>query len=142
MSKAETYLGPEARTRRQIDEQLTAAGWLVQDYRQMNLGATSGIAVREFPLAPGHGRADYLLFIDRKAVGVVEAKKAGAPLIGVEWQSAKYTSGLPDEVPALTKPLAFAYESTGVETRFTNAFDPEAASRGVFSFHRPETLAG
>jgi type I restriction enzyme, R subunit len=142
MSQAETYLGPEARARRQIDEQLTAAGWLVQDYRQMNLGAASGIAVREFPLAPGHGRADYLLFIDRRAVGVVEAKKAGAPLIGVEWQSAKYTSGLPDEVPALTTPLAFAYESTGVETRFTNGFDPEPASRQVFSFHRPETLAG
>jgi type I restriction enzyme R subunit len=142
MSQAETYLGPEARARRQIDEQLVAAGWLVQDYRQMNLGAASGIAVREFPLAPGHGRADYLLFIDRKAVGVVEAKKAGAALVGVEWQSAKYTAGLPDEVPALTNPLAFAYESTGVETRFTNAFDPEPASRQVFSFHRPETLAG
>src|SRR5206468_1335713 len=90
---------------------------------------------REFPMAAGHGDADYLLFVDRKAVGVVEAEKAGSTLTGVEWQSAKYTAGFPDTVPALTKPLAFAYESTGVETRFTNAFDPEPASRQMFTFY-------
>lgn len=107
----------------------------------MNLGAGPGVAVREFPMKDGHGDADYLLFVDRKAVGVIEAKKKGSTLTGVEWQSAKYTTGLPDNVPALTKPLAFAYESTGVETQFTNTFDPEPASRQVFTFHRPETLA-
>ncbi len=141
MPEAEDYLGPEAKARVEIDKQLTAAGWVVQRHKQMNLGAGRGVAVREFPMAAGHGDADYLLFVDRKAVGVVEAKKAGSTLTGVEWQSAKYTAGLPDNVPALTKPLAFAYESTGVETRFTNAFDPEPASRQVFTFHRPETLA-
>ncbi len=83
----------------------------------MNLGAGPGVAVREFPMAPGHDDADYLLFVGRKAAGLVEAKKAGSTLIGVEWQSSKYTSGLPDNVPALTRPLAFAYESTDVETR-------------------------
>ena len=141
MPEPSDYLGPEARARVEIDQKLTAAGWVVQRHKQMNLGAGRGVAVREFPMAPGHGDADYLLFVDRKAVGVIEAKKAGSTLTGVEWQSAKYTAGLPDNVPALTKPLAFAYESTGVETRFTNAFDPEPASRQVFSFHRPETLA-
>jgi type I restriction enzyme R subunit len=60
----------------------------------------------------------------------------------VEWQSAKYTDGLPSAIPAWTKPMPFAYESTGVETRFTNGFDPDARSRPVFSFHRPETLDG
>jgi type I restriction enzyme R subunit len=137
---AEEYLGPEARARLEIDRQLTACGWVVQRHKQMNLGAGRGVAVREFPMLEGHGDADYLLFVDRKAVGVIEAKKKGSTLTGVEWQSAKYTTGLPDAVPALTKPLAFAYESTGVETRFTNAFDPEPASRQIFSFHRPETL--
>jgi len=138
---ATDYLGPEAQARVDIDRQLTACGWVVQRYRKMNLGAGPGVAVREFPMAEGHGDADYLLFVDRKAVGVIEAKKKGSTLTGVEWQSAKYTTGLPDAVPALTKPLAFAYESTGVETRFTNGFDPEPASRQVFTFHRPETLA-
>jgi hypothetical protein len=139
---AEDYLGPEARARVEIDRQLTACGWTVQRHEQMNLGAGPGVAVREFPMLEGDGDADYLLFVDRKAVGVIEAKKKGTPLTGVEWQSAKYTTGLPDTVPALTKPLAFAHESTGVETRFTNSFDPEPASRQVFTFHRPETLAG
>ncbi len=140
MPEAADYLGPEAQARVDIDKQLVAAGWVVQRHWQMNLGAGRGVAVREFPMAAGHGDADYLLFVDRKAVGVVEAKKKGSTLTGVEWQSAKYTAGLPDNVPALTKPLPFAYESTGVETRFTNAFDPEPASRQVFTFHRPETL--
>ena len=76
------------------------------------------------------------------AVGVVEAKKVGETLKGVEWQSAKYLDGLPSELPsALEGALPFAYESTGVETQFTNTLDPDANSRRVFSFHRPETLA-
>jgi type I restriction enzyme R subunit len=62
-------------------------------------------------------------------------------LIGVEWQSAKYTSGLPAAIPSFMTPLPFAYESTGVDTRFTNGLDPEPRSRRIFSFHRPETLA-
>src|SRR5437773_4656791 len=125
VTTSETYLTPEARARRRIDEMLAAAGWVVQGYKQIALGASRGVAVREFPMAPGHGRADYLLFLDRKAVGAIEAKKAGSTLTGVEWQSQKYTTGLPSEMEAWGVPLPFAYESTGVETTFTNAFDPE-----------------
>lgn len=66
MSKADDYLGPEARARVDIDEQLTAAGWVVQRYRHMNLGAGHGVAVREFPMAEHQGDADYLLFVDRR----------------------------------------------------------------------------
>ena len=73
----------------------------------------------------------------------MEAKKEGETLTGVEHQSAKYVDGLPDELePAVEGGLAFVYESTGTETRFTNRLDPEPASRPVFSFHRPETLVG
>ena len=94
-------------------------------------------------MKPPHGRADYLLFLDGRAAGVVEAKKEGETLTGVEWQSAKYVDGLPDELePAVEGGLAFVYESTGTETRFTNRLDPDPASRPVFSFHRPETLTG
>src|SRR6266516_3807187 len=122
---------------------LASAGWAVQSAAQVNLKASRGVAVREFVLKKPHGRVDYLLFVDGKAVGVVEAKKEGEPLIGVEWQSARYVHGLPDEMPrALDGTLPFAYESTGVETRFTNTLDPDPASRQVFWFHRPETLAG
>ena len=94
-------------------------------------------------MKPPHGRADYLLFLDGRAAGVVEAKKEGETLTGVEWQTAKYVDGLPDELePAVEGGLPFVYESTGTETRFTNGLDPDPASRPVFSFHRPETLAG
>jgi type I restriction enzyme, R subunit len=137
----DVYLAAEARARVEIDKKLAAAGWVVQHYRDINLGAGQGVAVREFPLEEGHGRADYLLFVDRRAVGVIEAKPDGTPLTGVEWQSAKYTTGLPDHVGAVMRPLPFAYESTGNETRFTNHLDPEPASRRVFAFHRPSTLA-
>ncbi len=89
----------------------------------------------------GHGEADYLLYANGQAVGVVEAKKVGATLTGVEVQSDKYGAGLPKGIPAPVRPLPFLYESTGVETRFTNRLDPTPKSREVFAFHRPETLA-
>ena len=138
----ESYLSAEDKARVEIDTMLEAAGWAVQDARDVNLAAGRGVAVREFVLEPPHGRVDYLLFVDREAVGVIEAKPAGATLTGVEWQSAKYLDGLPDRVQsALEGALPFVYQSTGVETRFTNTLDPEARSRQVFWFHRPETLA-
>jgi type I restriction enzyme, R subunit len=121
---------------------LAAAGWAVQDARAVNLSAAQGVAVREFVMKPPHGRADYLLFVDGAAVGVIEAKKEGETLRGVQWQSAKYVDGAPDEVPtAIDGALPFVYESTGAETHFTNTLDPDAASREVFSFHQPKTLA-
>ena len=128
-------------TATEIDHQLTACGWRVQDRSEMNLYAGQGVAVREFIMAPGHGRADYLLFVDGKAVGAVEAKPSGTPLAGVESQTAKYAAGLPAELTAVVSPLPFLYESTGDETMFTDGFDPEPRSRPVVTFHRPETMA-
>ena len=132
---------PEQQARANIDILLTKAGWVVQDADAVNLHAARGVAIREFPLQSGHGFADYLLYVDGKAAGVIEAKKEGTTLTGVEIQAAKYTSGLPEHLPAWQRPLPFVYQSTGVETRFTNGLDPEPRSRPVFAFHRPETLA-
>jgi type I restriction enzyme R subunit len=133
---------PEDRARANIDRLLTAAGWLIQNRDSINIEAGRSIAIREFPLAHGHGFADYLLYIDGYAAGVIEAKKAGVPLIGVEIQTARYSQGLPQNLPAPRRPLPFCYQSTGVETRFTNFLEPDARSRPVFGFHRPETLVG
>jgi type I restriction enzyme R subunit len=132
---------PEQRARLRIDELLAAAGWSVQDYKQTDLHAARGVAIREFELNAGFGTADYLLYVDGRAAGVIEAKKEGATLAGVEIQSAKYVQGLPASLPAWRRPLVFLYESTGVETHFTNGLDPEPRARNVFAFHRPETLA-
>ena len=132
---------PEQRARIDIDRLLTAAGWVVQDVQAADLHAGRGVALREFPLNPGHGEADYLLYVDGRAAGVVEAKKQGVTLKGVESQSAKYAQGLPASLPAWARPLPFLYESTGAETQFTNGLDPEPRSRPTFAFHRPEMLA-
>ncbi|MEN6336779.1 MAG: DEAD/DEAH box helicase family protein [Phycisphaerales bacterium] len=131
---------PEDEARQTIDELLTACGWEVQDCKVLNLSAARGVAVREYPLLSGYGFADYLLYADGKAVGVVEAKPVGSTLTGVEWQSQGYVEGLPPEVPAHRRPLPFHYESTGEITQFTSRVDPEPRSREVFAFHRPEEL--
>ena len=129
---------PEKQARVLIDQHLRDAGWIIQDPNAINLDEGVGIAVREFPLKTGY--ADYLLYADGKAIGVVEAKPKGYPLTGVETQSSKYTNGLPKDLPHYRLPLPFAYESTGEMTRFTNSLDPDARSREVFAFHRPEEL--
>ena len=136
-----TPSNPEAKARETIDELLVAAGWHVVDRDQVNIHAARGVAVREFSLKLGHGEADYLLYVDGQAAGVIEAKKEGETLSGVEIQSAKYTKGLPDGLPHWHSPLPFAYESTGVETHFTNGLDLEPRAHPVFAFHKPETLA-
>ena len=129
---------PEEEARRVIDDQLVRAGWTIQDYDKHNLAASSGVAIREFPI--GLDSADYLLFVDRKAVGVIEAKPIGTTLGGVSGQTLKYLSNLPDNIPKVNNPLPFSYESTGSETFFRDLRDPDSRSRRVFSFYQPKTL--
>ncbi|RJQ87742.1 MAG: restriction endonuclease subunit R [Desulfobacteraceae bacterium] len=131
---------PEQKARREIDSNLKAAGWLVQDRADLDLSAGRGIAVREFPMKSGFGFADYLLYLDRKAIGAVEAKAEGT-LSGVEAQSAKYSAGLPDNLPAHRRPLPFLFESNGAKTCYTNGLDPLPRSREIFNFPQPQTLA-
>lgn len=131
---------PEQKARLDIDAELEAAGWVIQDRGDLDLTAGRGIAVREFSMKAGFGHADYLLYLDRKAIGAVEAKAEGT-LSGVEAQTAKYGAGLPENLPAYFRPLPFLFESNGAVTFFTNGLDPVPRSREVFSFPRPETMA-
>ena len=99
---------PEQQARENIDRLLKLAGWIVFEPEQANIHAGCGIAIREFPLKSGHGFADYLLYllyVEGKAAGVIEAKPEGTTLTGVEVQSAKYTTGLPNSHPAWRNPL-------------------------------------
>ena len=136
---------PEQKARQDIDAALGAAGWIVQDRATINLAAGPGVAVREFKMASGHGFADYLLFVDGKAVGVLEAKPSGYALNNVELQADKYATGLPAGLNPPVHPLPFLYLSTGVETRFINGLDPDpkthAISANLPHIHRPETLS-
>lgn len=130
---------PEQVARDAIDRQLEQAGWRVQASDAIDFGAGSGIAVREYQTDVGP--ADYVLFADRRPVGVVEAKPEswGARLTTVEEQSGGYATAKLRWVKE-GAPLPFVYESTGTVTRFTDGRDPDPRSREVFGFHRPETL--
>ncbi len=130
---------PEEKARQAIDGLLEAAGWSVQNLDELNLGKAVGVAIREFSLS--NGIADYLLFVNRRAVGVIEAKSEGTTLSGVAEQTAKYLEGIPDNLVNTHTPPCFAYETTGRETYFRDLRDPEARSRRIFAFHKPETLA-
>src|SRR2546427_4562186 len=120
---------PEQRRREKIGAAPSESGWTLQSRDEMNLSAARGVAVREFKLAPGHGQVDYMLFVDGKAVGVLEAKPEGYTLSGVEIQAEKYSRGLPAGLDPPVEPLPFLYLSTGTETRFTNLLDPDPPSR-------------
>ncbi len=130
---------PEEVARDRIDRRLSAAGWHVQDKNALDFNAGLGVAVREYQT--DIGPADYVLFADRRAVGVIEAKPDswGAKLTTVELQSEGYANARLKWI-SNAEPLPFLYESTGQITRFTNGGDPNPRSREIFSFHRPETL--
>jgi type I restriction enzyme R subunit len=138
-------LRPEERARVLIDEQLRRAGWHVCDRKDIDLVNHRGNAVREVIMKKDHGRADYLLYVDRKVVGAIEAKPIGTTLAGVQWQSAMYAKGLPSEYQdnAVLKDerLPFIFEASGTETQYTNGFDPTPRARKIFNFPRPETVA-
>ena len=129
---------PEQLARNNIDRLLAAAGWVIQDSKDFNRNAALGVAVREFQLPAGP--CDYLLFINGKAAGVIEAKKSGVTLSSVAEQSEKYMVRLPPHLARWSDQLLFDYESTGDETFFRDMRDPRPRSRWVFAFHRPETL--
>ena len=130
---------PEQKARDHIDAQLKLAGWVIQSAKKIDFSAGQGLAVREYQTDVGP--ADYVLFVDKKAVGVIEAKKEdhGHKITEVEDQTAGYASAKLKWVNN-QEPLPFLYESTGIVTRFTNGCDPKPRSREVFNFHRPETL--
>lgn len=131
---------PEQKARDKIDLMLAKAGWVVQDKNKINFAAAQGIAVREYQTDVGP--ADYVLFVDNKAVGVIEAKPEawGEKITTVEDQSQGYANASLKWVNN-KEALRFVYESTGVITRFTDGADPYPRSREVFNFHRPESLA-
>jgi type I restriction enzyme, R subunit len=137
----ETLLTPEDKARHElINPALEKAGWKIQHFKNANIYSSKGVAVEFFQMGKGVGEADYVLFVNGKACGIIEAKKEGETLIGKERQSGGYAKGFPEEFQSVELPLPFVYESTGTETRFTNLWDPKPRSREVFSFHKPETL--
>jgi type I restriction enzyme R subunit len=129
---------PEQLARDEIDKQLLACGWLIQDKKAFNLAAGVGVAIREYQT--NVGPADYILFVNQKPVGLIEAKREeeGVRLTMHEEQSVDYATAKLKYIN--NDPLPFVYESTGEVTRFTDYRDPKPRSRPVFTFHRPQTF--
>ena len=132
----------EARARQVIDQQLIRAGWVVQDRDETNLYAARGVAIREVHM--GEGRADYLLYVDQKIVGVIEAKPDGTTLAEVHHQAMGYAQNLTAaqrmNATLVKGVLPFVYEATSTELYFSNHYDPDPRARRLFNFQRPETL--
>jgi type I restriction enzyme, R subunit len=131
---------PEQMARDNIDKQLLACGWVIQGKTRINLSEGIGVAVREY--LTDVGPADYVLFVDGKPVGIIEAKREeeGHKLTIHEDQAADYASA---KLKYLNNdPLPFVYVSTGEITSFTDFRDPKPRARTVFSFHKPETIKG
>jgi len=130
---------PEQKARDNIDKLLLQSGWVIQNKNKINFDEGIGQAVREYQTDVGV--ADYVLFVGKQAVGVIEAKKEDLAhnITTVEEQTQGYAAAnlkwINNKIP-----LRFLYESTGVITRFTDSRDPKPRSREVFTFHRPETL--
>jgi type I restriction enzyme, R subunit len=129
---------PEQIARDHIDKQLTACGWVIQGLKQVNLHAGIGVAVKEY--RTDVGPADYVLFVDGKPCGVIEAKREeeGHKLNEHEDQTEGYALAKLKHLN--NEPLPYVYISTGEVTRFIDFTDPKPRARDVFSFHRPETL--
>ncbi len=130
---------PEQIARDKIDQMLVDAGWVVQSKKDVDLGANRGVALRENQADTKF--ADYILYVDRKPVGVIEAKREeeGHRLTVAEDQAAEYAKAKLKYLD--NDPLSFVFESTGIITRFRDTRDPKPRGRTVFSFFRPETLA-
>jgi type I restriction enzyme, R subunit len=129
---------PEQLARDRIDQQLIACGWIIQNKTSINLHAGIGIAICEYSTAVGP--ADYVLFVNAKPVGIIEAKREeeGVRLTMHEEQSVDYANAKLKYIS--NDPLPFVYESTGELTRFTDYRDPKPRSRPVFTFHSPQTF--
>lgn len=130
---------PEDKIRQKIDELLEQVGFVIQDRAEFNRQAALGVAVREFVMSDG-SEADYLLFIDGKACGVIEAKKEGIALSGIENQAKHYAVHIPPELRIWQNPLPFIYVSNYNEIYFSDLREKDSCSREIFSFHTPNAL--
>lgn len=129
---------PEQIARDNIDRQLIACGWIIQSKSKINLSAGIGVAVREYSTEVGP--ADYVLFVDGKPVGIIEAKREeeGHKMTVHEDQAEDYATA---KLKYLNnEKLPFVYLSTGEVTTLTDFRDPKPRGRNVFTFNRPETL--
>lgn len=129
---------PEQIARDNIDINLINSGWIIQNVKQINLFAGVGVAIREYQTDVGP--ADYVLFVDGKPCGIIEAKREeeGHRMSVHESQSEDYAKAKLKYLK--NEPLPYVYTSTGKITHFTDFTDPKPRAREIFAFHKPEIV--
>ncbi len=136
-----TDLKPEERARQWIDRKLEDAGWQVINRDEFAPGMTA-VAVREAAMMHGL-EADYLLLLNGKAAGVLEAKREEISLENphLAAQAENYARQVKPWYPAWALPLPFVYLSNGKEIAFKDLRKPEDGYRILKRFPRPWDLA-
>lgn len=130
---------PEEKARVKIDDKLNRAGWYVVDRDEYVPQTTS--AIRE-ALAQGNKESDYLLFIDNKAIAVLEAKRADNPLgEDVESQAENYAR-TPLSWYGLWEYgfIPLVYMSNGEKILFKNLLSGDDDYVEIDTFHSPKEM--
>lgn len=132
---------PEEKARKKIDQMFTDAGWLVVDRNEYAPNLTA-VAVRE-ALLKGNREADYFLFLNGKAVGVLEAKREEIDVHSsvVCEQATMYARIVPNYYQAYANPLPFIYQSNGVVVTFNDFRIPNSEYIDINRIHAPKEIA-
>ncbi len=131
---------PEEKARIKIDQWLTDAGWKVINRDEFESNS-SAVAVRE-GLLQGNKEADYFLFINGKAIGILEAKReeidAASDMVCEQVET--YAKSVPSCYTAYMKPIPFLYTSNGKDFYFRDFRDPDSAYEPIAVMHKPKKL--
>jgi type I restriction enzyme R subunit len=131
---------PEEKARVKIDQMFADAGWRVVD-RDEYAPNMSAVAIRE-GLLSGNKEADYFLFINGKAVGVLEAKREEIDVSSssVAEQAIDYAKSVPNCYQAYSRPLPIIYRSNGHDVLFNDFRDPDAPAEVLNRIHTPKEI--
>lgn len=131
---------PEQKARIEIDRKLQDVGWEVLDRKHYST-TVSAVAVTE-GILKGSLEADYLLFIEGKAIGIIEAKKSDTLLDDiVAKQAENYANKLLKWYQSWSHPLPFVYLSNGKEILFKDLRNPESEYQPLQQMHSPREMA-
>ncbi len=131
---------PEEKARQKIDQWFAEAGWKVinrEDYEP----TCTAVAIRE-GLLKGNLEADYFLFINGKAVGVLEAKREDIDALSdkVCDQATLYAKSVPPIYQTYQNPLPFIFTSNGKELYFCDFRKQEQSFKQIMAIPTPYEL--
>lgn len=131
---------PEEKARQKIDQWFAEAGWKVinrEDYEP----TSTAVAIRE-GLLKGNLEADYFLFINGKAVGVLEAKREDIDALSdkVCAQAALCAKSVPHIYQTYQNPLPFIFTSNGKDLYFCDFRKQEQSFKQIMAIPTPYDL--